>query len=86
MSGTLTTDAQLRVEIAKLKKSVEALEAHISVLQGNQVTIGTSHYGLTIKKDGDVSIRAKNLDIVASNRATIKSSGPMVLKARKIVN
>ncbi len=86
MAGPSTSDAQLRAEIEKLKKSVEALESFITVVQGGEVTIGDSQRGIVVKKNGDVHIHANNFEIVASGRASIKSSGNLVLKGKKVVD
>ena len=82
--GATNTDAHLRAEVTRLKRAVEALEAVIRN-RGGEVTIGNGQRGITIKKDGDITINGKNVDTIASGRASIKASKDVVIKGKKIL-
>jgi type VI secretion system secreted protein VgrG len=51
---------------------------------GDSVTIKTGDASITMKKDGTISIRGKDISIQGSGKIQVKASGQMVLKGSKI--
>ena len=82
--GSTASDTQLRSELAKLRKSVEALEAVIRT-QSGQVTVGIGQRGITIKKNGDIVINGNNVETIASGHVSIKAAKDLILKGTKIL-
>ncbi len=70
--GTVGKDDKLRVG----KKFV--LEA------GDEITIKTGDASITMKKDGTIQIKGKDITVTGSGKIGIKASGDMVLKGSKI--
>jgi len=51
---------------------------------GDEVTIKTGSASITMKKDGTIQIKGKDISIDGSGKISIKASGDMVLKGSKI--
>ena len=52
---------------------------------GDEVTITTGSASLTLKRDGSVIIKGKDIVIEAAGDASIRAAGDVVLKGRKIL-
>ena len=57
---------------------------HIAVGAGEEISIKTGSASIATKKDGDVAIKGKDVNIEASGKMTAKAAGEMVVKGSKI--
>ena len=57
---------------------------HIAVGAGEEISIKTGSASITTKKDGDVAIKGKDVNIEASGKMIAKAAGEMVVKGSKI--
>ena len=57
---------------------------HIAVGAGEEISIKTGSASITTKKDGDVAIKGKDVNIEATGKMTAKAAGEMVVKGSKI--
>jgi len=51
---------------------------------GDEITLKTGDASITLKKDGTIQIKGKDITIVGSGKISVKASGDMVLKGSKI--
>ncbi|MGZ4960637.1 MAG: type VI secretion system Vgr family protein [Methylomonas sp.] len=51
---------------------------------GDEITLKTGDSSITMKKDGTIQIKGKDITIIGSGKIGIKASGDMVLKGSKI--
>lgn len=51
---------------------------------GDSVTIKTGEASITMKKDGTISIKGKNISIKGSGKISSKSDGETVIKGSKV--
>ena len=57
----------------------------LTIDAGDQVVIKTGKASITMKKNGDISIRGKDIRINGSGKINIRSSGDIVTKGKKIL-
>jgi type VI secretion system secreted protein VgrG len=58
---------------------------NLSIAAGDQITIKTGKASITMKKDGSIAIKGKNILIEGSGKITGKASGNIILKGSKIL-
>jgi len=63
---------------------VERLERTISVSK-DDIILKTGSASITMKKDGTIEIKGKDIAIVGSGRIDVKAGGNLTLKGSKIV-
>jgi type VI secretion system secreted protein VgrG len=51
---------------------------------GDQISITTGSASITMKKDGTITIKGKDITIEGSGKITAKASGDVVLKGAKV--
>jgi type VI secretion system secreted protein VgrG len=51
---------------------------------GDEITLKTGNASITMKKDGTIQIKGKDITIIGSGKINAKASGDMVLKGSKI--
>jgi type VI secretion system secreted protein VgrG len=54
------------------------------LVAGDEITLQTGSASITMKKDGTVQIKGKDITVTGSGKIGIKASGDMVLKGSKI--
>ncbi|MDE2396668.1 MAG: type VI secretion system tip protein VgrG [Burkholderiales bacterium] len=57
---------------------------NLSIRAGDSITLVTGSASLTLKKDGTIQIKGKDITLVGSGKIGIKASGDLVLKGSKI--
>ena len=67
------------------KDDRQSVAGKLLIDAGDEVTITTGGASLTLKKDGTVLIRGKNIVIDAAGDASITAAGDIVLKGKKIL-
>jgi len=55
-----------------------------ALIAGDEITLTTGDASLTMKKDGTIQIKGKDITIVGSGKIGVKASGDLVLKGSKI--
>ena len=74
-------------EWPRTRSSAECLvqaRKHIAIGAGEEISIKTGSASITTKKDGDVAIKGKDVNIEAAGKMTAKAAGEMVVKGSKI--
>ncbi|MEO8650112.1 MAG: hypothetical protein ABI539_13185 [Acidobacteriota bacterium] len=70
-------------QVRELTKQLNSLLSIISVSEGEiRIEVGAS--SLTMKKDGTITIKGKDIEISGSGRLRIKADGTITLKGSKI--
>jgi type VI secretion system secreted protein VgrG len=58
---------------------------NLSISAGDSITITTGSASISMKKDGTITIKGKNITIDDGGKTNIKASGDIVMKASKIL-
>jgi type VI secretion system secreted protein VgrG len=74
-SQTITVGASQSVTVGK----------DLVIDAGDAITIKTGDASLTLKKDGTIILRGKNISITGSGAINVKADGDVVLKGNKVV-
>jgi type VI secretion system secreted protein VgrG len=53
---------------------------------GDEIVLKTGSASITMKKNGDIVIKGKNITLQASGKITGKASSNVVLKGAKVLN
>jgi type VI secretion system secreted protein VgrG len=56
----------------------------LSIVSGDELGVKTGDSTITVKKDGDLVLKGKNLSADASGKINIKASGEVLIKGQKI--
>ena len=67
-----------------LRERIMELENHLTYSEG-QITMHSGNAAITLKKDGTINIKGKDIEIDASGRIMIKASSTVDIKGSKIV-
>jgi type VI secretion system secreted protein VgrG len=59
---------------------------HLAITAGDSVTIKTGSASITMKKNGDIQIKGKNIRIEGSGKIQIKASSDVNIKGSKVTN
>jgi type VI secretion system secreted protein VgrG len=51
---------------------------------GDEITIKTGEASITMKKDGTITIRGKDITLDGSGKINVKASGDVILKGAKV--
>jgi type VI secretion system secreted protein VgrG len=78
---TLNVDGKLSVTVAK-DETRQSKKLTIKV--GDQITIQTGSASITMKSNGDITIKGANITLDGSGKVNIKAGGDMILKGSKI--
>ncbi len=70
--------------ISLLRDHIEKLEEFITLASG-EITIRTGSASITLKKDGSIKVKGKDLKIEASGDVEIKAGKDIVMKGMKIL-
>ena len=76
--------AHHKKHIQVLWNHIERLEQAIQVKGDGSVTVTVGQASITLKKNGDIAIKGKNIEINGSGRIDIKSSSEISIKGAKI--
>jgi hypothetical protein len=71
--------------IRALWHHIEQLEEFISTHRDGSITISVGQASVTLKKNGDITLKGKNIDIQSSGKIDVKASSELVLKGQKIL-
>ena len=82
MDFRLSTGRTAKIQVGQ-DLEVQARK-HIAVGAGEEISIKTGSASITTKKDGDVAIKGKDVNIEAAGKMTAKAAGEMVVKGSKI--
>ncbi len=63
----------------------EKVGKKLTIDAGDQVSVTTGKASITMKKDGTITIKGKDITIQASGKITGKASGNIILKGKKIL-
>jgi type VI secretion system secreted protein VgrG len=80
--GKLSVGENRSSSIGKDDKLSVGKKLHIDA--GDEITIVTGDSSISMKKDGTIQIKGKDITIIGSGKIGIKASGDMVLKGSKI--
>ena len=80
---TATIGANRQVQVGKDEKL--HVGKTISIDAGDQITIKTGEASITMKKDGTITIKGKDITLVGSGKVNVKASGDIVMKGSKIL-
>jgi type VI secretion system secreted protein VgrG len=78
----LTVGENRTTQIGKDDKLQVGKKLHIDA--GDEITIVTGDASISMKKDGTIQIKGKDITIIGSGKIAAKASGDMVLKGSKI--
>lgn len=56
----------------------------ISIKAGDEIILNTGQASITMKKNGDITIKGKNLSLQGSGNVNVKASGNVVIKGSKV--
>jgi len=58
---------------------------NISITAGDSITLKTGSASITMKKNGDITIKGKNITVQGSSKVNVKASSTLTLKGSKVV-
>ncbi|RKZ70020.1 MAG: type VI secretion system tip protein VgrG [Gammaproteobacteria bacterium] len=62
----------------------EDIGKNLSITAGDQITLKTGSASITMKKNGDITIKGNNITIQGSSNVNVKASGNVALKGSKV--
>jgi len=79
---TITIGENRQVEIGKKDSLVVGKELFVDA--GDKITITTGKASITMKKNGDIAIKGKNITVTGSSKINIKASSDVNIKGSKV--
>ncbi len=88
-SQTIGMDSSISVgkncEITVGKDETIDVGKNFTINAGDSITLKTGKASIVMKKNGDITIKGKNLNIKTTAKMTAKASGNIILKGKKIL-
>jgi type VI secretion system secreted protein VgrG len=89
-SETVKKDETLRIDGARTvtigKKATVSIQEQLVIDVGKEIVIRTGEASLTLKKNGDIVLKGKNLISDASGKVSVKAGSDVVLKGSKVTH
>jgi type VI secretion system secreted protein VgrG len=79
---SLTIDGKLSIQVAK--DGAIQIGKKLVIDVSDEITIQTGDATISMKKNGDITIKGKNVTVDASGKANIKAGGDVILKGSKV--
>ncbi len=87
---TISIGKNQTIEVAEMRQTSVGKDDKTQVAKkfyleaGDEITLKTGSASITMKKDGTIQIKGKDITIIGSGKISAKASGDMVLKGSKI--
>lgn len=86
VSGSHTESIGKDMTLQVAKDLTEDIGKNLAIVAGDQIVLKTGSASITMKKNGDITIKGKNINIQGSGKINIKASGAVAIKGSKVTN
>ena len=91
-NDTLAVGTDLSISIGRNRvetvgrSSLLTVGKQLRVEAADEIALVVGAASIVLKKDGSITIRGKNIDLIGTGKINVKASGDLALKGRKIVD
>ncbi|WDE07787.1 type VI secretion system tip protein VgrG [Thalassomonas viridans] len=84
VSGEVSQSYEKSQRLTVGKDYLQQVEKKIAISVGDEVTVITGDAKISMKKNGDITVKGKNITLDASGKVNIKAGGNIIIKGAKI--